>query len=1380
MPRWMKHLLGILGILTIAACSGSSSCSSCGMTPLPSGFPKTERIENAASVRVTQSGFNFLQSHVGDLAANLLGGSGAADGGVITFEIPESSTSGTGYDVTICPGGPDAAAGKCVAEIDIAHAQLTITTGAPHDILAFGPVPLRLKNLPIQGKALGVIPINVTAVASGHTNECDAASMTYKNVNVSIDISVEVERDTSHTSRIGYSKLRVVKMDISKDDITAGMHFCGGGLDDWLLNSLKGLIAGQLLGGLTDTLADTVNQQLCLKSDPAATPPCPDGSTDHNGICMYGDNSCVSMMLGMDGHLDLGSALSSFSPGTSGGLDILFAVGGAGARTDDPTQGWGDLNPIANGATLGLFGGALPQPVSNCVKPVPLDLPTGIPIPGELMGNALPGWQGEGPHVGVAVSERFLNHALKGAYNSGVLCIGVSTEQVTQLSTGLFSLLVPSIKYLTYQKAAAPIAVVVRPQKPPTITIGNGTDPHSDPLLNVKLDEAMIDFYAWSTDRFIRIFTAQFDLAIPVNLEVTADGLLPKLDKIFVNNPKVTNAELMKESPDAIAGALADVIEGLAGQFLGNLSPIDVSGSLASLGLTLNLQQAGIKKLSKGQDSFLGIFAAFGIAAPTTSMPIDTSIELVSKSTPPDGFRLATIAQSNRPSLTLRASSPQGYGSTAVEYAWKVDKGYWHAWTTDRDLIVDDAILRLQGRHDVFVKSRIVGQPATEDTTPAAVRVTIDVDAPVVKLTTDAQGVTHVEAWDLISADAALQVRHRFDDGAPSEWAPYEPSMGITWATNAKNLVVEVRDEEGNIASTSQALIRGRPDKSLSQGGSAACGCSVPGSSSGSGGLGAVAAACGALAMALRWRGRRRPFCGNRLRSVGSVVASAFVLAFGGSWTGCSCGDSNTSEPPPVDGPDAGGQDGSTQCGTEGNDPCTVLEPGLVGEYTSAAAAANGTIWISGYNEGDWENGSTYGDLVVGTWNASSKKVDWQSVDGVPSEPEPDPTTTDIEHSWRGGQDAAGDDVGMWTSLVLDGAGNPRVAYFDITNKALKFASYDGTAWSVSTVYKQADQEAGRYAKMLLIGDKPVIAFQVIEKGSAGFAVSRIKLAHAKSAVPKGSSDWDFEDVLVNAETPCRARLCKGSEVCVASTMQCAAKATGCSPSCASGTACVAGTCREIVDATKLDSYPEAIGDYIAIAKGPQDTIGMVFYDRIHGNLVQVRKDGGQWTDKILDGQSAGNPPTDTGDMGIGASLAIDAAGDWHVAYVDGFKESLRYMRVAGGTAPGAAEVVDDGLGLDSGPFDDGQHVVGDDSNIVVTNSGDIHIAYQDATAGTLRFASGTAGGTGHTWSRKVIAQDGFAGFFPVQVTANSTTLIVNWWRKGGAKIQGDVNVVAP
>lgn len=1373
MPRWVKHILGVLAVMSVAACTGGSGCE--GMEPLPAGFDSAYRIENAASVRITESGLNFLESNIGNLAAQFLAADPDTENGVLTFPIERVDMSPfAGTDLTICKDGPDPANDTCVAEINIAEAEIDLYSAQPSSIVGTGTVPLRLKILPVEGTVLWIPGLGVSgALSGGGNNDCNPDTMTFADIPVQADIAIEAEVDPAHGARLGYSRLTIKEVTIDEDALTDALHFCGGGLDDTALNTIKPLIGGMLMGGFTDTIVETMNEMLCQAPDPTKTPACPNGSSEEDGKCMYQDGSCVSMMLGLDGNVDLSGLLASISPGTKGGLDFLLAVGGDGARDDDPSAHWGDLNPVANGATLGMFGGVLPNPQSDCVKPVQLELPTGIPQPNELKGNALNGWDGEGPHVGFAISERFVNYALGAAYNSGVLCLGVSTEQIDMLSTGLFGLLVPSIPFLTYQKQGAPLALVVRPQTPPTVTLGDGTDLESDPFVRVRLDQAMIDFYVWSSDRYVRAFTAQFDLDVPINLTVSDEGLAPVLENIYVHNPQVTNADLLKDDPATIATALAGVVEGMAGQFLGEIAAFPVADALAGFGLTLDLRQEGIRRLNKGNDAFLGVFAGLGVASQTTSLRSDTDAEIVSKTTLREAFRLTTATRDNRPRVVVRARSSLDFGSNAVEYAYKLDNGMWHPWQSEPEIVVDDAFLLMQGVHTVAVKSRIVGQPRSEDLSPAMLKVRVDVDPPVLDVRRDSAGGWKVEAWDLVSPAENLAARYRFEDGTSSDWVPVSELADVP-LTATGPVVVEVRDEEGNIASKQQGLIRGRPDKTLGSGAEAACGCSVPGSDGSRGLAGASALfALGLIGLAVRMRRRRsdRPAARPARRSLGGAMGSVALLALAGSWTGCSCSDDTEASSPE---PDAG----IGACGTEGADPCVVLEPGLVGSYTSAAVAPDGTLWVAGYNEADWEGNVSYGDLVVGKWNGSS--VEWEQVDGVPDE-EVDDTVYDTE-SWRGGLDVAGPDVGQWTSTQVDDAGNPRVAYWDMTNKALKLAAFDGASWSVSTVYQQSGEEAGRYAKLLIVGGVPTVAFQVITGADNGFATSKVVLGRASSANPSGPGDWTFEDVAVDAETPCRDRLCAGTQKCFLDTMQCAERTKDCEPSCASGTGCRDGACYDLVDGTKLDTYPEAIGGYVSLARGPSGELGIVYYDRIRGNLMQARQEQGAWVTALLDGQTSDDPPVDTGDVGMGADLAIDEAGDWHVAYVDGFDETLKYMRLAqSGTELVGIEIVDDGTGTDDGTFDDGRHIVGDDASITVSPAGDVRIAYQDATAGTLRWAVGApSAGAEHTWSRKVILQDGFGGFFPQQVMVNGSTQIVNWWRKGGAKIEGDVRVLSP
>src|SRR5579863_844286 len=95
MLRWsFRPAFLVLMLIVVAACSGAggcSSCAGCGMTPLPAGFPQASVIPNAASLRVTRPGLDFLAANLAPLAASALGAGSDAGAGVITFDVPSSS-----------------------------------------------------------------------------------------------------------------------------------------------------------------------------------------------------------------------------------------------------------------------------------------------------------------------------------------------------------------------------------------------------------------------------------------------------------------------------------------------------------------------------------------------------------------------------------------------------------------------------------------------------------------------------------------------------------------------------------------------------------------------------------------------------------------------------------------------------------------------------------------------------------------------------------------------------------------------------------------------------------------------------------------------------------------------------------------------------------------------------------------------------------------------------------------------------------------------------------------------------------------------------------------------------------------------------------------
>ncbi len=496
---------------------------------------------------------------------------------------------------------------------------------------------------------------------------------------------------------------------------------------------------------------------------------------------------------------------------------------------------------------------------------------------------------------------------------------------------------------------------------------------------------------------------------------------------------------------------------------------------------------------------------------------------------------------------------------------------------------------------------------------------------------------------------------------------------------------------------------------------------------------------------------------------------------------GCSCGG---------DGNDIT----AVGCGSDCKQTCgPPLPMGMIGAYTSVATAKDGTIWVAGYDDaalGSDVGNYLYGDLVAGKYDPAKGTVAWQTVDGTFARTDGSCPDND-RNGWRGGETESGDDVGLWTSIQLDDSDHPLIAYYDATHMALKIAYLDGDKWSSYPIAGGIPgSDAGRYAKMMILAGNPVVAFAVLEKGNGGAVRSKITLAKAQNPSPHQATDWTFEDVAANEDGPCRAFSCDDGQACL-TTGACAPTVGGCTPAdCGSGKACVTvngkATCSDVLGTGYVESYPNGIGDYVSMANGPGG-VGLVAYDRVHGNLVAYNNTSGTWASQILDGETgsrAAKNAVDTGDVGIGASLAITANGDWHITYVDGLSESLKYMLVPGGKTPLKPEIVDDGVGLGKGspPFPDGKHIVGDDSRILVDDAGNVTVLYQDATSGELRVATGAPGANGHTWTVKSSPQPSrFAGFFPQYVPGQA--LIANWWRSidhATGDVSGDVAFVTP
>jgi hypothetical protein len=418
------------------------------------------------------------------------------------------------------------------------------------------------------------------------------------------------------------------------------------------------------------------------------------------------------------------------------------------------------------------------------------------------------------------------------------------------------------------------------------------------------------------------------------------------------------------------------------------------------------------------------------------------------------------------------------------------------------------------------------------------------------------------------------------------------------------------------------------------------------------------------------------------------------------------------------------------------------------------SASDDGSAVISGYSPGD-APARRYGDLVIGTLPAGGT-VQWEIVDGAPS----DPITNDPD-GYRGGVSAPGPDVGRWTSIAESG-GTYFVSYYDRDMGALKLATGTTGSWAVTTVDDTGD--SGRYSSIAInAAGNPVIAYLQIVVGDPGTGeiVSSVRVAVSDLPTPAGPPDW-VATTIASGTMLCRPAFCGAGEMCTEAGL-CVTDSGDCAGACSSGDVCVGGSCEAALPAMYVEDMPPALGMYNSLVTTATG-MALVYYDRSTGNIFGSANDGTSWAAPFLiDGYATGT--LGVGDSGLAASLAVDAAGVWHVSYVDGAEENLKYARVEGGTV--TVEVVDDGSTDGTDPNPDGRHIVGDDSSIVVTDGGEIRIAYQDATSRRAMFAR-RAGGGGGPWAITIFDAENSTGFWVEQELLGTTSMVVTYFRDAG------------
>lgn len=682
-PDWIVIAVAFFAM----SCSGGG-CGGCGgMEPIPGGFPAAKRHGNAGQVRLSQSGLATLTADPAALVSSLLGSSGP-----LSFNIPGSC----GADPQIC----------CVNNMVTPtcgplNIDLTQQAGDDPRLVLAPQAGKSTLNVTVRARLKTAMPIHIHETIS-----CDAAIDTTKGSNKDVEIIVPIafaQDGTAGTTRINPGDITINRLETA--DITLSGDFtctlAGFGLS-FLLDTLKSTIADQIKSAIGD--------QACKG--------CPSGNVAECGsqfatactsnVCQEGSTGCLQE-LGIDGRMLASALFGSFSPGTTGALD-LYEVAGGYATTEQ------------NGVALGLLGGMEPGGTARdrCGPAATEPAPVTIPQSEFFQGNTRPD-TGEKFDVAIGLHKSQLAQFAFAGYDGGLLCLTIGHSTVSQLTTDTLSLISRSLNDLNAD-GAAPMAVGLRPQAPPTITLGKNTFADNgsggmkvvEPLLDLSFKAMEIDFFAEVDNQYIRTFTVVADVDLPIALQVSGMGqLVPVLGDVTnaFTNLSVKNSDAVTETPAALAAAFPAILNLVLPQLSSGLPAV----SLPAIG-PLNLDVTAITAVPTthgGADNdFLAIFANLAVAS--ASQPVHTTADFKDVYEPPaEQFANATTWKTARPpSITLAL----GGDKPSLEWSIKLDHGLWSAWSKSPVQTVTSQTLWLTGIHAIEVRAREIDQPNTMDT----------------------------------------------------------------------------------------------------------------------------------------------------------------------------------------------------------------------------------------------------------------------------------------------------------------------------------------------------------------------------------------------------------------------------------------------------------------------------------------------------------------------------------------------------------------------------------------------------------------------------------------------------------------------------------------
>ena len=352
-------------------------------------------------------------------------------------------------------------------------------------------------------------------------------------------------------------------------------------------------------------------------------------------------------------------------------------------------------------------------------------------------------------------------------------------------------------------------------------------------------------------------------------------------------------------------------------------------------------------------------------------------------------------------------------------------------------------------------------------------------------------------------------------------------------------------------------------------------------------------------------------------------------------------------------------------CPAEADWTIVTVDRGDVGWYTSIALDGSGNPRIS-YHEStnadlqytwcDADCGDTtnWGAVVVdsaGDVGRHSSLYDGSGNLHISYYDETTPNNGDLKYaSCSSGCDISGNwttetvdsagDVGLDTSLALDGSGNPHISYFDNTSLNLKYAYKSGSSWTIVTVDSLGS--VGEFTSLALDGSgNPRISYH-------GNSTLKYASCNAGCDTP---GNWTIVtvDSSVSDVGEYTSLALDGSGNPRISYHE-ATNGNLKYASCDAGCDTPGNWSTATVDSAGITGWDTSLA--LDSALNPH----IAYYNFSQGNLKYTYHNGTSWVIETVDSP---------GDVGAFCSLALDGNNDPHISYYDFDNEDLKYALLA-------------------------------------------------------------------------------------------------------------------